>query len=336
VRFWFAPADPIGLCLLRILAGLLFLAWLLPLAGHVDELFGLNGWFDRQAYSEAGRLPGGMPQPLSWSVLYLCGTNHVLVLTTYWLSLAAIALFTAGLWTRLTGLLTWLAVASFTAPPAIASDADAFLLILAFYLMIGYVLLGLIDRSRSLGYRILGSGDTLAIGRRLLGRDAPQRTSVAANLSLRMLQVHFAVAIVISGLHKLQFGDWWAGLALWYPLHPAMEMTPTTVGSEEQIHVTLGFLGVAAYAVLAWQIGFPAFAWRQRCRPLLLGGALVGCLGCAFWYRIPVMGPALLIGCLSYVTAEEWYRLAALLRGIPGVKRIRPQFSAPLIRQGMR
>src|SRR6516165_9518387 len=99
VRFWFTPADPVGLCLLRILAGLLFLALLLPLAGHVEDLFGLNVWFDRRAYSEAGRLPGGIPHALSWSVLYLCGANHALLMTTYWLSLGVIVLFTAGLWT---------------------------------------------------------------------------------------------------------------------------------------------------------------------------------------------------------------------------------------------
>src|SRR5262249_57048306 len=98
---------------------------------------------------------------LSWSVLYLCGANHALLMTTYWLSLGVIVLFTAGLWTRITAPLTWIAVGSFTAPPAIGSDADSLLLILAFYLTIGYVLLGLGERGRSLSGRILGSGYTL-------------------------------------------------------------------------------------------------------------------------------------------------------------------------------
>ena len=69
VRFWFTPVDPVGLHGLRILAGLLFLAWLLPLAGQRDSLFGLAGWFDQQAYADAARLEGGPPKPISWSLL---------------------------------------------------------------------------------------------------------------------------------------------------------------------------------------------------------------------------------------------------------------------------
>src|SRR5262249_8009376 len=70
-RFWFTPTDPVGLHVVRLVAGLVFLAWLVPLAGHVDALFGLDGWFDRQAYREAAHIAGGPPQPFTWSVLYL-------------------------------------------------------------------------------------------------------------------------------------------------------------------------------------------------------------------------------------------------------------------------
>ena len=44
-RFWFTPDDPIGLHCIRVFAGLLFLFWLVPMAGHVDALFGFQGWF---------------------------------------------------------------------------------------------------------------------------------------------------------------------------------------------------------------------------------------------------------------------------------------------------
>src|SRR4051812_10520460 len=76
VRFWFTPQDAIGLHLVRFLAGLLFLAWLLPLAGSMESLFGLHGWFDQQAYIQAAQLikdnqwPADSP---SWSVLFLAG-----------------------------------------------------------------------------------------------------------------------------------------------------------------------------------------------------------------------------------------------------------------------
>src|SRR5262249_50679035 len=138
-RFWFAPVDPIGLHWLRFLSGLLFLCWLLPFAGQYEALFGLDGWFDREAFLEASRLPGGSPVPLGWSFLYLCGSDPTLLALAYWGSIAVLALFTLGIATRVTAVLTWVIVVSFLANPAIHFDADFLLGILAFYLMIGHV-----------------------------------------------------------------------------------------------------------------------------------------------------------------------------------------------------
>jgi hypothetical protein len=143
------------------------------------------------------------------------------------------------------------------------------------------------------------------------------------------LQVHFAIVMVASGLHKLQFGDWWAGLALWFPLHPPMQLTPASVGSPTQVASSLTWLSLCAYALLAWQIAFPAFAWRPRWRWLLVGGALVGWLGCALIYRMPVFGPALVVSCLSFVTPQEWRRFWSLLGRVPGLERVADQGSVP-------
>jgi hypothetical protein len=66
------------------------------------------------------------------------------------------------------------------------------------------------------------------------------------------------------------------------------------------------------YAVLAWQIGFPAFAWRHGVwRMVLIGGAIAGWLGCFFILSLPLFGPIYLIGCLSYLSADEWQRIGA-------------------------
>ena len=51
-------------------------------------------------------------------------------------------LFTLGIATRITGVLTWVAVVSFLGNPAASYDADFLINILAFYLMLGYLLLG--------------------------------------------------------------------------------------------------------------------------------------------------------------------------------------------------
>ena len=134
--------------------------------------------------------------------------------------------------------------------------------------------------------------------------------SIAANLALRLLQVHIALIIFSSGLHKLQFGDWWAGVALWFPLHPPFKTTlADAIANRTNADTYLGLLNIGTYAILAWQIGFPLFAWRRRWRPVVIGGAVIGWIGAAFLWELPLIGPAILIGCLSFVTPTTWRRV---------------------------
>jgi hypothetical protein len=323
VRFWFTPVAPIGLHTIRLLAGMLFLAWLLPLAGQREALFGLTGWFDRTAYADASRLLGGPPQPISWSVLYICGSNSTVLSAVYWLAIGVLVSFTLGLWPRFTAVLTWVIVLSFMANPASAAEADALLSILAFYLMIGYGLPGLGDFRQSWAARVAGPKATWPLSL-LLGRARNETDeSLGANLALRLMQVHFAVVVFVNGLHKLQFGDWWSGVALWYALHPPFQTVLGKVRlSPGQADSYLAMLSVAAYAVLAWQIAFPCFAWRSRWRLILLGGAAISWCGTALVYDLPLFGPTLFVGCLSYLSAAEWNWLATVVARAPGMHRL--------------
>ncbi|HQX50913.1 MAG TPA: hypothetical protein PLR25_13450 [Planctomycetaceae bacterium] len=315
VRFWFRPIDPVGLHALRVLAGLLLIAWLLPMFGHAEALFGLDGWFDQDAYREAARLPLETQPQFGWSILYLCGTNSLLLKVMCAVAIVVLMLFTLGIATRLTAIASWVIAVSFTANPAFAYDADGLLVLLSFYLMIGYLFLNQTDRGQSMAARWLGSREQILFFNRPAPDTRDVRVSVAANVALRLLQVHLAMTIVASGLHKLQFGDWWAGVALWYPLYPPLSATIKDARTYSNHDVALlAVLSLAAYAVLAWQIAFPAFAWKPRCRKLLLGGAFVGCLGCVWLYELPLFGSVLFVGCLSFLTPCEWHRIRARLR----------------------
>jgi hypothetical protein len=208
--------------------------------------------------------------------------------------------------------LTWIVVVSFTINPALEYDGDVFLGVLAFYLMLGYLIgAGKQPFQSWLGWLVGG----------------PRQASLGANLALRLFQVHFAILIVTSALHKLQFGDWWSGVALWYPLVPPME---TTLAQARAITTMqpenfLFFLSIATYSVLIWQLLFPLYAWRTGWRWLLVGGAVVGWLGTAFLYQLPLIGPAVLIGCLAYLSPAEWRawlaRLGQIARAVLGVFR---------------
>lgn len=320
--YWFTPCSPLGLHVLRVLTGVVLLFWLVTLAGHQGSFFSLQGFADEQLFREASKLgrdnPESLPIPIGWSIFFVA-QSPALVNALYWGSLVVLALFTFGIATRLTSILSWLVVVSFTANPAIHYDADALLVLLAYYLMIGYVLYGLFSqRLTPIGYA-LGSSDTLLFNPldKAGKKEAAEPTSYAAHLVMRLMQVTFAIVVVTSGLHKLQIGDWWGGIALWFPLHQPFDTTHQDLrqiapGAESYLFV----LSLVQYLMLAWQIGFPLFAWKERgWRVVLLGGAIIGWFGSALLWRQPLFGPVYLVFCLSYLTAEEWRWLAAWLPG---------------------
>jgi len=307
---WFSPANPVALCRLRLLSGLLFIGWLLPFSGQLEALFGLHGWFDRTAYVAANALPNGPPEPFGWSLLYLVGGSSTLLTAFYWTALAVFLLFALGICVRLTAVLSWVMVVSFLATPAASYDADYLVALIAFYIMVGHLLLGQWSRDLSPLERILGPRDIGLLAWFLDSRSDREPTpSYGANLAVRLLQVHFAIVVVISGLHKLQSGDWWSGVAFWYPMHPPFETTEAGIQAEAaagSVDRVLFVLSLSEYLVLAWQLGFPLFAWKKSRRTVLLGGAAIGWLGCVFLYKLPVFGPVYMIGCLSFLLPEEW------------------------------
>jgi len=313
-RFWFRPSSLLPLHALRVGFGLVALLWLLPLAGHVEAIFGLTGWFDAQAITEATGVPDSLIDRYSWSPIYFFGADATTLHAAFWGGVGVIVLFTLGLFTRITAVLSWLVVVSFTSNPLIESDADVFLRLLSFYLMVGYLLAGLLDPRRSLVSKLLAPFDHWLLAKHPAGQATP---SSAATLAVRLIQVHFALAVVVMALHKLQFAEWWGGISFWYPLHRPSAIDVDALKQQAQSRMSyLSLLSLAAYAVLAWQLAFPFFAWKRGWpRLILLGGAVIGCLGAIAIYRQPLYGPVFFVLCLAYLTAQEWQRLLGLARG---------------------
>lgn len=305
-RFWFNPVAPTGLSWIRFLTGVVFLLWLLPLTAERHALFGLDGYFDAAAYKEASRLPELTRPPINWSLLYVFGASPGVFDVFWWGSMAVLALFALGVATRITAVLTWLIVVSFLASPASHPDTDYILVLPAFYLMLGYLALGQWSWSLSPLERIVGPRGT-SVFAILRGRREEQAPSHAANLTLRLMQVHFAIMVVTSGLHKLQVDHWWAGVAYWFPMHPPLQMDIAKLqAARTGANAMLFVLTLAGYLALAWQLTFPLFAWRKRLRLLLLGGGVIGALGAIFIWGEPTFGPLYAVGCLTYLTPGEW------------------------------
>jgi hypothetical protein len=312
-RFWFTPTDPFALNLLRVLTGAILIVWLASLANDVNAFFGLQGIFDHRAYLEASRLPGEAPKPISWSLVFLFGRSPQALQAFHAVALVVLLLFTVGIFPRITSILTWLVVVSFTANPAFDDEVEVLLQVLTLYLAFGYLLPARWQEASWLE-RILGPWRVFPLPR----GNTQTPPSLGANIAVRLLQVHLTILFVTSGLHKLQAGEWWAGLPHWYKLHMPFDVTAASMRSlAPSAGSYLGTLSVLAYATLAWQIGLPLFAWRTGLwRIVLLGGAVAGWIGLQTIYRQPLFGPVVVIGCLSYISAAEWQFLRDLIRGI--------------------
>jgi hypothetical protein len=146
---------------------------------------------------------------------------------------------------------------------------------------------------------------------------------------------------VASCLHKLQLSDWWSGVAFWYPLHPPFETKHAEYHkAAEHIMSLLFFYSLVEYLFLAWQLTFPLWAWRRGrfFRLLLVGGGVIGFLGCVWIYQMPAVGAFYLVGSLAFLTADEWHRLAAPLAKVwqsdSSIKTAKPsQSRAPVVVQ---
>lgn len=294
--FWFTPVDSLSLHIPRVVFGLVFLVNLLAIYGYRHELLGLSGWFDQVAYVEGVRIEGSHPNLTGWSPLFVASSD-TLMTALYVGSIVVVSLFTIGVATRITGVLTWLAAVAFTTNPATSFGGDAVLLIVSFYMMLGYLFLGL----RS------GKGPSGWLGNWGLGL-SQHALSVGAGTTVRLMQVHFAIMLVTSGLHKLQIGAWWAGVPLWFPLHPAFETTldSLNVGSP---NAYMTILSLGAYAILVWQLTFPFVAWRPNWKWWVVAGGVVAAVGCPAIYGLPLFGGLTLTGCLAFVDGRTYRRL---------------------------
>ena len=121
----------------------------------------------------------------------------------YLAMMVVLALFTVGLWTRITSILSLVVVISFVnRVPEALFGLDKLNTVLTIYLAIG------------------PSGRALSIDRWLARRKKPglpaaPGTSVGANFALRLIQVHMCIIYMFAGLSKLQGVAWWNGTAMW-------------------------------------------------------------------------------------------------------------------------
>ncbi|HEY2786293.1 MAG TPA: hypothetical protein VGJ05_15105 [Fimbriiglobus sp.] len=241
-----------------------------------------------------------------------------------------IVLFTVGLFTRVTSVLTWIATAGYLHRcQNILFGMDTMSNILLIYLMIGNSGAALsLDRVwarfRVAKYSLATYGRLTETAREFLDRPPP---SVSAGLALRLLQVHFCFIYMASGLSKLQGAAWWDHGAFWLTVaNPEFTMVQYK-WYESCLAALAGFR--PAYAVAAAmttfftigvEIGLPFLVWT-RLRPYVIVLGLLLHSGIAIFMGLTLFSLLMMTMLLGYIPGaafrERLFSIATVKKKIP-------------------
>ena len=301
-HFWFTPADPTPLAAIRICTGLVLLYTYAACTPALLDFIGPHAWVDGTAIEQLRQLGQNAPaadgsQTTRWwghSVWFYVQQPAVL-----WLGhvvfLAAVVSFTLGLFSRSAAVVVWLGHLSFVHRGfSHGSGMDTVLAMLTFYLLFA------------------PTGAALSLDRLRQRRRSPSgpEPSWAANVIIRMIQVHTCVIYLFAGLSKLQGARWWDGTAVWIVMM-LPEFAPADVGWlagwGEWPWLIVSQLGVLL--TLGLEISFVFLIWQRPLRPVLLFLAVLMHGGIGLFMGMGPFGAAMLTGCLSFVAPATLVRL---------------------------
>jgi hypothetical protein len=195
------------------------------------------------------------------------------------LVLLVMVLFTFGVCTRVTSVLTWLAAVGYMhRTQHVLFGMDTMMNILLFYLMVGnsggaLSVDRLVSRYRAARASVRRTGAIDDATRAYLA--GPPR-SVSAGLAVKLLQVHFCFIYLAAGLSKLKGQTWWNGSAFWDVMvnpeftlmrYQWFENAMRAVVSVKPVYHSVTILGV--WFTLFLEIGAPFLLWT-RLRPFII------------------------------------------------------------------
>jgi hypothetical protein len=281
--FWFTPADPLPLAVVRIATGLL-LAWSCCVwLRDPDAFFGPGGWLPAH---EVWRMND---QPWQWS-WFFAASSPTAIRVLLGITLAAAVLLTLGLATRLA------AVVALAGLVSVANRAP--LNVFGLDDTLGLLLIPLV---------VGPAGGCLSLDHRLgLVSSTP---SVGAAIALRLLQVQLCVVYFFSGCGKMFGASWWEGTAIWGAVANSQYRTLDLTGLARHPLVT----NALTLGTLFWEVAYPAIVWPRLTRRLALAMAVVVHLGIGLAMGKLEFGLAMITANLAVVPAASWRSLARRL-----------------------
>jgi predicted DCC family thiol-disulfide oxidoreductase YuxK len=300
--FFFTPADPTALGLIRVTVGLLLLYSMGVFGLDLRAYFGSDGWADPEVLI---RVVHPEQAPYAWS--FWLGVPDNLLWPAWVGCMLVLALYTMGLFSRVTAVLAWaIAVSTARRVPVALFGFDQIVATWAFYLALTGASGQAVSLDRLL-WRYRQARAALARrrpdGRWTVPPGAPIPT-VSANLALRLIQLHLCLIYGMAGLAKLQGQGWWSGMAIWGVLASA-EFRQIDFN---WLVLYPGLMNLMTHASLALELSYPVLIWARPIRPLVFAAVVFLHLGIALAAPgLAVFGIAMIAGNLAFVSGS-WLR----------------------------
>ncbi len=288
-RFWFSPEPTSTLAVLRIVYGLLLLAWTTTLSLDAATFF-----------SRSGILPERPPVPWTWTVLDLAPSDTAVAIVLALLVWAALCLV-VGYHTRLAAVVAFVAVVSLhRRNPFVFQAGDNLLRSFAFYFMFAPAGVALsVDRWRQMRARFW---------------EFPRR----AVWALRLIQVQLSILYLFSVWEKLRGQTWHDGTASSWAMRVdelvRLRLPPSITES-------LLVSNVVTYGTLAIELALAVLIWNRRARPWVLAAGVVLHLSIEITMRVGFFSLVALLYYVAFIPPEvvtdRLLRLRARLRRSP-------------------
>lgn len=285
--FFFTPADPTPVGLIRVVVGLLLIWSFGNLGADLPGNLGADGWTDPEALRAFWK--EWKHGATLWS-LWLFIPDRYLTIT--WVAgMVVLTAFTVGLWSRTTALLSWLLIASTVRrAPVLFFGFDQTILTWTMYLAV-----------------CGASGQALSLDRLIRSRRSPTGSApaptVSANLGLRLIQLHLCLIYGMAGLAKLQGSSWWNGEAalaiLVLPEYRVRDLT--------WLAAYPWVINLMTHATVAIEVLYPVLIWGRLTRPLMILAAVLLHVGIDQTMGLTEFSLAMIAGNLAFVSGP-WLR----------------------------
>jgi hypothetical protein len=247
-RFWFTPADPRPLALIRIATGCLALALWWSYAADLEAWFGNDGMLP-------SRTLGAWRSPWGGSIFDLA-TTPTMLRGIYLIGGLVLLALLAGLCTPVVSLLAPIFFASILQRgPMLAGPADDVVAVILWCLAIGRC------------------GDAVSLDRLFFARQAgPHLGSFRNRIAVSLLRVHASLLTIAALLAQLKGDVWWDGTAAWWLAARGADRTIDLTGP---LAASLYATNLLTHAITLFEVAFALGVWCVPLRPLIVPIAVV-------------------------------------------------------------